>query len=86
MGKLDISKERLYLKNLSNVIKSGIYNNPKIENKGRHSDAFVYILSGNCKYDIDDEYSFTVGPGDILYLANIEPYSSLFWEHETFPS
>jgi AraC-like DNA-binding protein len=74
MEKLDISKEKIYLKNLSNVIKSGIYNNPKIENEGRHSDAFVYILSGNCRYNIDDEYSFVVGAGDILYLANKENY------------
>ena len=70
MEKLDISKERLYLKNIRCVIKSGQYNSPKFEIKGRHSDAFVYILSGSCTYKIGDEYEFTVFEGDILYLAN----------------
>ena len=70
MNRLDISKEKLYLKNLSCVIKSGHFNKPRFEIKGRHSDAFVYILSGSCTYKIENEYEFTVFEGDILYLAD----------------
>ena len=36
---------------------------------GRHSDAYVYILTGTCFYEFEND-SFSVKAGDILYLAN----------------
>lgn len=82
MERLDISKEKLYLKNLSCVIKSGHYNRPRFATNGRHSDAFVYILAGSCTYRIEDEYEFTVFEGDILYLANNAFYTMAIQSEE----
>ena len=43
--------------------------------KCRHSDAFVYILSGSCTYVFADGDTFTVNKGDILYLAHQADYT-----------
>lgn len=74
--KTDISKNELYIKNMSIVIQSGMYKNrgPVCRN-GRPGDAFVYILSGSCMYTFDDGYCFTVSEGDILYLADKSVYT-----------
>ena len=40
---------------------------------GRHSDAYVYILTGTCFYEFEND-SFSVKAGDILYLANDSTY------------
>lgn len=70
MRKTDIISTDFCLKKLICVIKSEINNCTKtIYVNGRHSHAFVYILSGSCSYNFDDEYEVTVNKGDILYLA-----------------
>ncbi|MBQ2891056.1 MAG: helix-turn-helix transcriptional regulator [Clostridia bacterium] len=66
----------MFFKKLISVIKSEINNHTKpIYVRGRHSDAFVYILSGSCSYSFDDGRVFTVNQGDILYLAHNADYT-----------
>ncbi|MBQ8758621.1 MAG: DUF861 domain-containing protein, partial [Clostridia bacterium] len=74
MNKLDISENRLYIRNLTNVIKRGLQKKGPLNTFGRHSDGFIYILSGSCTYTFDDGYTFTVNAGDILYLAHKAVY------------
>lgn len=75
MEKSDITLTDVCLKKLVGVIKSNINNHPKpIYVSARHSDAFVYILSGSCTYTFEDNYEFTVNRGDILYLAHKSDY------------
>lgn len=40
----------------------------------RESDGFVLILSGQARYDFES-FSFTVNPGDVVYLAQDARYS-----------
>ena len=76
MDKLDIVKSNLYITKKINVIKSEMTKSGKLlYRNGRHSDAFIYIISGNCTYVFDDDRSITVKPGDILYLAHYAVYS-----------
>ncbi len=76
MSRIDITKNNLYLKKLINVLRSEIINRSKIiHSKGRHSDAFVYVLEGSCTYVFENGYARTVHEGDILYLAHNELYT-----------
>ena len=70
MSKTDIRKTTLYITELSDVIESTNRIHPKpLFVDGRHSDAFVYIMEGGCTYTFDDGDRFSVGVGDVLYLA-----------------
>lgn len=75
MEKPDILSTDFYLKKLVCVIKSEMNNSKIINVNGRHSHAFVYILSGSCSYNFNNEYEFTVNTGDILYLAHNAEYA-----------
>ena len=76
MEKHDILSTDFYLKKLVCVIKSEINNCTKaIYVNRRHNHAFVYILSGSCSYNFNNEYEFTVNTGDILYLAHNAEYT-----------
>lgn len=41
--------------------------------KSRHSDAFVFVIHGSCRYTFEN-HSFTANAGDIIYLAKGEAY------------
>ena len=76
MSKTDIAKNGLYIKRIINVIKADNPNHHRLLSvNGRHSDAFVYIVSGSCTYGFEDEKKFTVREGDILYLAHGAVYT-----------
>ena len=75
MQKVDISQKKLYFKKIINVIKSEINNHPKpLKTDSRRSDAFIYIISGNCLYKFDDGCELMANKGDILYLAHEAAY------------
>lgn len=75
MAKTDITKTKLHIENIENVISSDIkFNTKPLSVDGRHSDAFVYILEGSCKYTFSDGRTMTANKGDILYLANKSVY------------
>ena len=74
--KINIESGDFYLKKLICVVKSEINNcTNKLYTNGRHSHAFVYILSGSCTYNFADIYETTVNKGDILYLAHNSAYT-----------
>ncbi|MBE7053207.1 MAG: helix-turn-helix transcriptional regulator [Ruminococcaceae bacterium] len=72
---INVDKNMIYIKNLISVFKSQIKKDVKLRNvDGRFSDAFIYIISGSCKYEFADKSEFTVNGGDILYLAKDAKY------------
>lgn len=76
MEKIDIAKEKLYFKKLINVLTTqlGVQKNIRVE--GRHSDAFVFVTQGSCRYTFpEDGYTVTVQKGDLLYLAHHAKYT-----------
>ena len=76
MKKTHITDDNLYITNLIHVMKNNLPRNLKhLEVNGRHSDAFVYILTGSCTYYFDDGLEFTSQAGDVLYLAHHAVYS-----------
>lgn len=76
MEKVDIAHERLYVQRIINVIRSRNANCGRLlQVKNRYSDALVYIISGSCTYGFEDEDSFTVAAGDILYLSRGADYT-----------
>lgn len=81
MSDLDISKHNLYIHKFVRVIKNQNLNAHKeIKVNGRHSDAFVYILSGSCTYVLENGDTFTAKTGDILYLAYHAVYTMYIHE------
>ena len=76
MCQIDITKKNLYIHKIINVIKSKNNNHHKLLHiRCRHSDAFVYVLSGSCTYDCPEGNKFTVNEGDILYLSHHSEYT-----------
>lgn len=76
MCKIDITKDKLHIIKSINVIKSKSNLHHKLLHvKCRHSDAFVYITSGSCKYRFPDGEEFTANEGDIIYLAHHAEYT-----------
>lgn len=75
MEKLDITQENLCIKKIISVIQGKNSNHHKLlRTNERHSDAFVYIISGSCTYQFDDKTEFQVNAGDVFYL----PYKSVY--------
>ena len=76
MNKTDILFEDLYVKKLIAVIKGNADLQKKpLTTNGRHSDAFVYIISGTCDYHFGDGTKFTANTGDVLYLPHKAVYT-----------
>ncbi|MBQ2732990.1 MAG: helix-turn-helix domain-containing protein [Clostridia bacterium] len=76
MIKEDITSGGLYISKLINVIRSGNKNHHKLLKVNcRHSDAFVYVISGSCSYEFDDGTAFSVGQGYLIYLPHNARYT-----------
>ena len=75
MKKTDIMQENLCIQKIITVIQGKNSNHHKLLTvKSRHSDAFVYVISGSCTYRFDDKTEFKVTAGDVFYL----PYQSIY--------
>ena len=75
MKKIDIMQENLCIQKIITVIQGKNPNYHKLLTvKSRHSDAFVYVISGSCTYRFDDKTEFKVTAGDVFYL----PYQSIY--------
>ena len=75
MEKADIMQESLCIRKIITVIQGKNQNHHKLLSiKSRHSDAFVYVISGSCTYRFDDKTEFKVTAGDVFYL----PYQSIY--------
>lgn len=81
---IDISKNELYISELDGILKDYIPQRSIPFCRPRRSDAFVYILGGSCRYLFSNGYSFTVGAGDILYLAMDAVYQMDVFERYDF--
>lgn len=78
MDKINIIYENLCIKKIISVIKGNVSHHPKqIKNQGRHSDAFVYILTGSCRYQFEDKIEFIASEGDVIYLPYHSTYTML---------
>lgn len=85
----EIIKNELMICNISDVAESrlekGTYDRNLSVKNGRHSDCFVYVISGSCKYTFKDGMSFTAEPGDIIYLARGDKYTMRVFENSYIP-
>lgn len=72
--KIDISKNELYIRLYEVAHKDYIMPKSIPFCRPRHSDGFVYILGGGCKYTFSDGRSFATKRGDLLYLAKDAVY------------
>ena len=69
MAKLDITKNKLFISQYIDS-RSGVLPGKFIPFQApRSSDAFVFILSGSCRYTFDDGVEFEAQKDGILYLA-----------------
>lgn len=85
MNKADISKTAFRIKDVKNVISSQANNLKKpLFVDGRHSDAFVLVLSGGCKYTLEDGSQITAKAGDVLYLAQSAKYRMDYLQDEKY--
>ena len=75
MKKIDIMQESLCIQRILSVIQGEIPRNKLLNVKGRHSDAFVYVLSGSCTYQFDDKTEFKATAGDVFYLPYRAKYT-----------
>jgi AraC-like DNA-binding protein len=68
--KTNIAHTGLAIQKIQNVLLTRLTNKKSIRVFGRHSDAFVYVLEGSCRYTFpEDGYAITAHTGEILYLA-----------------
>lgn len=75
MKKTDITEESLCIKKIISVIQGkNTRHHNLLSVNGRHSDAFVYIITGCCTYRFDDQTEFQANAGDVFYL----PYKSVY--------
>lgn len=75
MEKIDILQKHLCIQKIISVIQGKNPNHHKLLHiRGRHCDAFVYVLSGSCTYEFDDKTNFQANAGDVFYL----PYKSVY--------
>lgn len=90
--KADILRENLCIKRIISVVKGkNPHSHKLLKVNGRHSDAFVYVLSGDCTYRFYDKTGFRVTAGDFIYLPKgsvytmyitTEAYSFIFCDFE----
>lgn len=72
---MDIFKEMPYIKNMITVVKNSMQRSQRrIFVNGRLSDAFVYIIEGECSYFFSDGKEFLARSGNVLYLAKNAVY------------
>ena len=75
MKKTDIMQERLCIQKIISVVQGkNPHHHKTLHINGRHSDAFVYVISGSCSYRFDDNTEFQATAGDVFYL----PYRSVY--------
>ena len=73
---LKVSKSRM---------EEGIYERINSVPMGRHSDCFVYVAEGSCKYRFTNGYENTAKKGDIVYLAKGSRYVMKVFEEGYIP-
>lgn len=72
---LDIRKEELYIKDIIRAVVSRLPRRSIPMDRPRINDAFLYTISGSCRFKLDNGESFDVRPGDVVYLARGVDYA-----------
>lgn len=72
---LDIRNDELYIKDIFRVVLSRLPRRLIPLGKPRSDDAFVYTLSGSCRFVLDDGSVYITQPGDVMYLSYGVDYS-----------
>lgn len=76
MEKMNILQENLCIKKIISVIRGqNSHHHKLLAVKGRHSDAFVYVIEGSCTYHFDDKIEFEATAGDVFYLPHQAVYT-----------
>ena len=86
MEAINILKIKLYISSLLSVVKSQriSFVGKELSVKSRHSDAFVFVLSGKCLYECRGSSPFLAKEGDVIYLANEAEYKMIHKEDGVF--
>ena len=72
---MNILNEKPYIQKLIAVVKNSMQRKPRrISVNGRLSDAFVYIISGECDYFFENGFTFTAQAGNVIYLSKHAVY------------
>ena len=76
MDFINILKTKLYISEVFSVVKSQrtCLAGKEISVKSRHSDAFVFVLSGRCLYECRGSSAFVAKEDDVIYLARGAEY------------
>ena len=83
---VDVLKTKIYISEIFSVVKSQRVptENKRIYVKERHSDAFVFVLCGSCRYECLGTPAFVAKGGDIIYLAKGCEYTMIHENDEVF--
>lgn len=66
---LDIRTDALYIKDIFRVVVSRLPRRHIPMGSPRVNDAFIYTISGSCKFELADGKEYISQPGDVMYLA-----------------
>lgn len=72
---LDIRENELYIKDIFRAVVSRLPRRHIPSGTPRSDDAFIYSISGRCRFEFTDGTSFVAEPGDIAYLSCGEDYA-----------
>ena len=83
---INILKTKLYISAINSVVKSQRLGSEhkRICIKSRHCDAFIFVLSGSCRYKCRGTQPFVASTGDIIYLAKGAEYTILHEDDDVF--
>lgn len=72
---LDIQKDELYIKEIRRAVMSRLPRRFIPMDAPRQDEAFIYTISGSCRYRLNDGRTLVAQPGDVLFLARGTDYS-----------
>lgn len=72
---LDIRKDELYIKDIFRAMSSRLPRRFIPMGNPRSDDAFIYTVSGSCRYELDDGSVYVAQPGDVMFLGCGVDYS-----------
>lgn len=72
---LNIQTEELYIKDIFRAVISRLPRRFIPLGTPRENEAFIYTITGSCRYEIEDGAVFTAQPGDVMFLPRGVDYS-----------
>ena len=71
----NIETDELYIKDIFRVVISRLPRRFIPLGTPRDTDCFIYTVSGECRYEVDDGHTFDVQAGDVMFLSRGVDYS-----------